>query len=592
MNGEQLKAILWLRWRLSKNQFLRGGKFNAVFSVLLFFYLVVGSIGISAGSVIGGFFVGSKAPAEVLLLIWDGILFAFLMFWGAGVMTEIQRSESIDLTKLLHLPISLNQVFVLNYIASHATQFVIFSGLGFCGFSFGLVLGGGFRFVLVLPLVLGFFFMVSAWTYCLRGWLAALMTNKRRKRSIVVWTTLCIVMLGQLPNAAIQYNNWHRREARTQAAQIEKSRPPGSPKAPTRLAPKDETFVTPQILQAHLFIPPAWVAYGAMTLKQGNPWPSLGWALVFWAAGCLGLMKSYRMTLHFYRGASSSKPTALAAAKTVPTAAAPRSNKPLLIERRLKPLPDDLAGMAAASFLTLIRSPELKMAAILPVIVLVVFFFADFGRALEKIPEGARLFPVAGVIALTCFTFMQTAGNIFGLDRSAFRGIVLLPTPRHYVLMAKNLAMVPFQLVVAVLLFGAVLWKLPFSLDMLLTGLVQIPAGIIVMSLFSNMFAILAPYRMALGSLKAQKPPAIVFLASLIGMFLMPFMMIPLAIPGGFHLLFHSQGWTPWLPIGFISGLFVLAIAGALYAWLIPVQGRLLQRRELHILKQVTEEVE
>ena len=38
---------------------------------------------------------------------------------------------------------------------------------------------------LLLPLVLGFVFMVTAWTYCVRGWLAALMVNKRRRRAIV-----------------------------------------------------------------------------------------------------------------------------------------------------------------------------------------------------------------------------------------------------------------------------------------------------------------------------------------------------------------------------------------------------------------------
>ena len=35
MNWEQLRAILWLRWRLTRNQFTRGGQLNAVLSVLI-----------------------------------------------------------------------------------------------------------------------------------------------------------------------------------------------------------------------------------------------------------------------------------------------------------------------------------------------------------------------------------------------------------------------------------------------------------------------------------------------------------------------------------------------------------------------------
>ncbi len=57
--------------------------------------------------------------------------------------------------------------------------------------------------LLLLPLVFGFFFMVTAWTYCLRGWLAALMVNKRRRRAIIVGVTMAFMLLAQLPNLLI-----------------------------------------------------------------------------------------------------------------------------------------------------------------------------------------------------------------------------------------------------------------------------------------------------------------------------------------------------------------------------------------------------
>ena len=34
MNWEQLQTILWLRWRLTRNQFVRGGQVNAVLAIL------------------------------------------------------------------------------------------------------------------------------------------------------------------------------------------------------------------------------------------------------------------------------------------------------------------------------------------------------------------------------------------------------------------------------------------------------------------------------------------------------------------------------------------------------------------------------
>ena len=50
------------------------------------------------------------------------------------------------------------------------------------GLAAGLVVGRGPAMGLLVPLVLAFFFMITAWTYCLRGWLASLMVNQRRRR--------------------------------------------------------------------------------------------------------------------------------------------------------------------------------------------------------------------------------------------------------------------------------------------------------------------------------------------------------------------------------------------------------------------------
>src|SRR4029077_301957 len=77
MNWAQFKAILWLRWRLTRNQFRRGGQVNGALSIVAAGMLAMAAVGIGIGGFALGFFAGAKAAAPVLLLIWDGVIFLF-----------------------------------------------------------------------------------------------------------------------------------------------------------------------------------------------------------------------------------------------------------------------------------------------------------------------------------------------------------------------------------------------------------------------------------------------------------------------------------------------------------------------------------
>src|SRR6266567_3296833 len=143
MNWAQLQAILWLRWRLTRNQFARAGSLNVVLSIVLSALLLLGAAAFGLGGFFLGAYAGAKAPPRVLLYIWDGAVIGFLLFWLSGLMVELQRSESIDLTKLLHLPVTLNQVFVFNYAASHFTPSIVLFMPAMLGLCAGLVLGAG-----------------------------------------------------------------------------------------------------------------------------------------------------------------------------------------------------------------------------------------------------------------------------------------------------------------------------------------------------------------------------------------------------------------------------------------------------------------
>src|SRR5512138_1639982 len=126
MNWTQLRTLLWLRFRLTWNQISRTGHLNAVLT------LIVGIIGIALGvlgsfaGILAGAFALAPATPLVYMLAWDGLFAGFMFFWLIAIMAELQRSEMLDLTRLLHLPVSLEGIFVMNYLSSHLSFSVFF----------------------------------------------------------------------------------------------------------------------------------------------------------------------------------------------------------------------------------------------------------------------------------------------------------------------------------------------------------------------------------------------------------------------------------------------------------------------------------
>lgn len=569
MNFEQIKAILWLRWRLTVNQFSRGGAINTAVGIGLVALLVMGALASGAGAFMAGLLVFGKAPPLALLATWDGILAVFLFIWGVALMVEIQRSESIDIGKLLHLPITPAQVFGFNYAASHLTPTLILFLPGMLGLCAGLVLSSGPFFILLTAVVLSFVFMLTSWTYCLRGWLASLMVDKRRRRAVVVWITIVFVVVAQLPNLFFN-SSWFRHNTRSST---------------TFRASRGE--VPEAILKMHLVVPAGWPAYSAVALKSGNALPALGATAVAGLMGLLGVMRGYRLTIRFYRGVEAG-----ASRKRVRKRREDNSGSELLVEKRLPWIKDDTAALALATLRSLLRAPELKMAFITPLVFGIIFGSLAFGRAKAMPPAFVGVLAGTAAAVLAAFSFAPTMSNTFGLDRNGFRALVLLPTARHEMLFAKNLAFFPFILGTgaAMLLLGGIVLHL--SPANVLTGLFQVPTAFMLFCLVCNMTAILAPYRFSPGTLQAKKQKPIVILANLAVFLTMPIVALPLAVAPLAQLLFSYLGWADWVAVSVPAAVVVLAVVAVLYWALLPLQGRLLQRRELAILKEVTEENE
>ena len=152
MNWRHLQAFIWLRWRLLVNQWRRAGAWNAVLMMIVSFAALVTAIPLFIGCFMLGLYAIPKAAPAHLLYAWDGLILAFLFFWGIGLVTELQRTEPLALSKFLHLPVSVNGAFLINYISSLLRLSLIVFGPVMFGFALSLVFVKG---ILLLPVQIG-----------------------------------------------------------------------------------------------------------------------------------------------------------------------------------------------------------------------------------------------------------------------------------------------------------------------------------------------------------------------------------------------------------------------------------------------------
>jgi ABC-2 type transport system permease protein len=582
VNWSQLGTVLWLRWRLSRNQWTRGGSVNAVVAVII----VIAGLGFAVAGGVAGVIGGAVGLAQgspsVLLLVWDGIVGVFLFVWMLGLVAEIQRSETIDLGRLLHLPVSLKHIFLVNYVASHLTLSLVLFLPGMLGLCAGLTWSKGWSMILLYPLALSFVFMVTAWTYCLRGWLIALMVNQRRRRAVIAGVTMAAVLLSQLPNL---YFNVVGQRGRGQPRVNQSVRPADVSSAPQ--SPDGKPALPPAFLTAHEYIPPMWVGNGAMALATGNAWPAIGGSLGAFVIGALGLMRAYRSTVRFYQGGQTRK-----VARPPPATRAAETGRRQFLERELPGVPEEAAALALAFFRSLVRAPEVKMMLAGNVIMPLVFAAVFFSRGMGTPGDKVRPFLATGAVAFTFLSMVQLMFNQFGFDREGFRALVLLPAHRRHILLAKNLSLLPIGCGMGLIFLALVAAALRVPLLAVLAAGCHLASTFLLLSIVGNFVSVVAPYRIAAGSLKPTKAPAKTMALIFVSHLMFPIAMAPIFIPPALGLLSESLSWLPAGPVNLLLSLLWLAVVVFLYRMSLKSFGNLLQRREQAILQAVTQEVE
>lgn len=611
MNWAHFTAFVWLRWRLMANQWRRAGALNAALMVIVTVSIVISVVPLFAGVFGLGVFLIPKASPAILMYVWDGMIFAFLLFWAIGLVTELQRNDPLSLSKFLHLPVSVNGAFLINYLSSLLRLSLLFFGSMMGAFALALVYVRGPEQLAVLPALAAFFLMITAPTYQFQGWLASLMSNPRRRRAVVVGTTMGIVLMFQLPNLVNLYYTPRfakRQAARLVAQQVEQvklkqafdakefdakefnrrqkelmekqtaDREKGSREEVARF----EGLV--RVINA--VVPLGWLPYGVMTAAEGQQAPgylgTAGMALI----GGISLWMAYRSTLAQFQGrASGRKVKAPISAAREEKKSRPRGR---LLEVRIPGVSEPVSAIALGGFQSMLRSPEAKISLLTPLIM-----GAVFGTLLlqgrESMPVLTR--PLFGFssIAFVLFGLLQMMGNQFGMDRDGFRVFVLCSAPRREILLGKNLAFAPVAVVLSAILVAAVQIICPMRIDHALSMIPQFLSMFLLFCAMANLFSIYAPVYIAAGSLKPANPKVTIVLLQLL-MFLILFpisqglTLLPLAIEAGLR----AAGMAEGIPVCLLLSLVGAGLSVLFYHLTLGWLGDCLQAREQKILETVT----
>ncbi len=614
MNVEHLRAFVWLRWRLFVNQVTRGGTVNLIIMAILGILAIPSAVILFAGAFAIGYYVVPEAPPDaaptIHLLMWDGFALAFLFMWSIGMLQELQRSEGISLSKFLHLPVSVAGVFFLNYLSSLASLSLALFVPVMTGLVLGMAFAMGPMLLFALLPIAAFLFVVTALTYHFQGWLASMMTNPRRRRTVIVFATLFFVVIANAPNAINILQPWRGAidEFSSQLAKDQKELDAklaaGKLTAVQHQAEMQEllrkhasdaknrgTQLWSQVAEyawpANVAIPIGWMALGAAWCREGTPLPALLSALALTCVGSASLWRSYRMTLRMYLGeftAGDAAPTPAATPRAEPLD--PRA-KTTFLETQVPLLSEHAAVVALATLRSILRAPETKMLLLSPIIMMLIFGTMMY-RGTAEIPLEARPLIFVGAIGIGFLTTWQLVANQFALDRAGFRAYVLCPAPRREILLGKNLAVAPIIIALALPMVLILAIALPMRIDHLAAVPFQFAAMFAIFAMAANICSIVAPIPLAPGTMK---PANTRFLSGIIqfGMFaahtaLQMVVLVPIGVEAVLAHFASLEGWPIALPLTILE----CGVIAVIYRWTLGWQGDWLMTREQRILEEVT----
>jgi hypothetical protein len=633
MKWQHLMAFVWLRWRLGINQVRKSG----VFGMVVLAILIVLGVTISFCSFFATFAIGYLALTDVrppiLLFIWDGVVALFLLVWLTSLLADLQRSDALTLTKFLYLPVSPTGAFLVNYLSSLLSLRLILFVPAMMGLILGMALSRSLLVLLGLPLLFAFFLMVTALTNQFQGWLASLMANKRRRRTVVVMLTFGLFLTIQLPNIVFQI--WRpqlgkqdvdrqvamaERQAKRQRIEVEeielqtklqaKQITPASMKERTdELAEQLQELQESDTQEAerayesdaaakergmwvayalNIVIPAGALPLGISTLVEGSILPAVLGFLGMTLIGSLSLARSYQTTLRIYTGQIGSARRKIPRKEQLPRA---EKQGDLFLEKKLPWLGEAASAVALCTLRSQSRAPEAKMLLLTAPLILVIFGAITLtqsngiaGYLLPFLPQAA--------MAMISFTSMQIVGNQFAYDRAGFRSFVLCGVPRRAILLGKNLAIAPFALGLGFIAAIVLQCFLPLSIDHFVATAPQFISMYLLFCLVGNLLSILAPMPVAPGSMRPVKPNLSYVLLQMLFPFVFMAILATTFIPLGLEQLLRSLEYSNSIPIALILTLVEFVLVLFIYYFALGAEGQLLQWREQKILDIIAPKAE
>lgn len=615
MNLGHLRTIIWLRWRLTLNQIRKESLISRIFSLVV---LVVGGLSVffSVSGILSiGFWIFPGTPPWWLPYLWDGVAAAFLVGWVWNIIAELQQRESLSLDKFLHLPVAPWNIVWLNYFISWFNLTLVFFVPSAMALSIVVAIRYGGWFWVTPLLALSFFFMVTAVTWQFRGWLSSLMSNPRRRSLLIAVGTTLLILVLMLPTALDQVISNSRQgpgpgkllrqqrqqlEANLAAETIDQQefdqRLADIQDAEKKLWEERKQYFLSGLDWGNSVLPIGWLPRGVAAAQHGQPWIVLACLIGMSAIGTVSLYRAGQTALRTHTsGGSSAAPanwnlrsavSGNLSAELQPAeplslngSALPGSKPANWLEWRWPWLNESQSSVASATFRSLARAMEVKIAMFWPALVLAILAgTGTINRSVYESPWLAALVAL-GFVSFTAMGATQLVQNQFGFDRDGFRSYLLLPVECKDVLVGKNVAILP----AALTLGGSalLLWQIirPMWWSHLLATAVQLPTSLLIFCLVGNLVAIVTPMPLKPGSLQPARIDLKSAFLQILLFLLVPLGMVPALLPLGVEwLLSHLEGWNR-VPVYLIGTTVYFGIVVLVYRWLIVWEGDWMQGR-------------
>lgn len=537
-------AILVLQYHLTRHVVTQG-------KLIMAFLMGVLLAGACAAAVFVGwmaFQMGASAladaPPGLVLLLANVVLLFHGTLWLMSILVEAQRKDAIDVRKLLYLPLSLHHLHAVNFAVSLVGLINLFCLMGAGGFIIGLACAGhpgaGALALGAALYLLG----AGAWAHAFRGLVALGLVHPKLRGVMVTIVPLAAALGGFLP---LFVSNAMQREF------INEDR------LNWALDPAQFRWVE----HFSTATPMGWLALTLDASMSGiapGLLPLAGLALFFLA----GYWLSYRFTLRYCAMSTQGRERRKRPARRIPWTL-----------RKLPVLNDETATLTIALFLSFVRHPNVRLTiAASPAFMLLIPLFSRFGGAMSgnTWPIFFMIWPLIAMYSV--FT------NVFGVDHRAFRTLMLLPVPRHRVLLAYHVALLFIAGGISLLTTAFATYYFALGPRVAVVVAMQTIQIFVLMTMTGTYFSLYGPSSLSRSVTQGAR-------SSLALNLLMPLVFGLILLPSTLCLTLEGV-FTRWLPASFPLGialsLLFLVLTLASYPFVLRHAGDLLHLREQKIL--------